>query len=51
MESLQCKNYQEALDIATYYYELDDTIDPKNKVYYQKRGYKSWMVLIPLEFR
>jgi len=51
MASLQCKDYDAALDIAIGFYGMDDTIDPKDKVYFQKRGYNAWMVLLPLEFR
>ena len=51
MASLQCKDYETALDIAIGFYGFDDTIDPKDKVYFQKRGYNSWMVLLPIEFR
>jgi len=51
MASLQCKDYETALDIAMGFYEFDDTIDPKDKVYFQKRGYNAWMVLLPIDFR
>ena len=51
MASLQCEDYKTALDIAIGFYEFDETIDPKDKVYFQKRGYNSWMVLLPIEFR
>ena len=51
MASLQCEDYETALDIAIGFYGFDDTIDPKDKVYFQKRGYNSWMVLLPIEFR
>ena len=51
MASLQCKDYETALDIAMGFYGFDDTIDPKDKIYFQKRGYNAWMVLLPLEFR
>lgn len=50
MYSHRCASYQEALEIATSLFDADHLVDAKNKIYFQKRGYNSWFVILPINW-
>jgi len=47
---MQCTSYQQALEIANSLYDADHLVNAKNKIYFQKRGYNSWFVILPVNY-
>ena len=47
---MQCTSYQQALEIANSLYDADHLVNAKNKIYFQKRGYNSWFVILPINY-
>ena len=47
---MQCTSYHQALEIANSLYDADHLVNAKNKIYFQKRGYNSWFVILPVNY-